>query len=128
MSLHVPATADSSRSGRQAVDRLPLDADSEAAFALRLLVPELIGELRRSHPEPAPQDVISLSVRLHADYVRVEARRRGTARRSVTLHLPLAETHGRGLLLINALADSWGTAGGTADTAWLIWFELDLRR
>jgi two-component sensor histidine kinase len=128
VSLHVPATADVTGIIRQAVDGLPLDLDSQAAFTLRLLVTDLISEVLRSGGDQAPHDVIHLSLRFLGERLRVEVRRRGDSGRSIALDLPRGETHGRGVLLVSALADSWGTRGGGADTAWLVWFELDLRR
>ena len=70
-----PIEPQRSTSGGQAATRRGL----RGRVHLRLLVPELISELLRCHAEPAPQDVISLSVLLRTDRVRVEASRRGTA-------------------------------------------------
>nr|WP_323135511.1 ATP-binding protein [Streptomyces beihaiensis] len=48
--------------------------------------------------------------------------------RRPTLHVPHADdgTHGRGLFLVQTLADAWGVAAlGAGRTGKVVWFELD---
>ncbi|MEV7616950.1 ATP-binding protein [Streptomyces sp. NPDC089799] len=64
-----------------------------------------------------------VSLRLAATRIRVEVRD-GTARKPRP-YVPIADdgTHGRGLMLVQALADAWGVDpvhGGK-----VVWFELD---
>ncbi|MER5932977.1 ATP-binding protein [Streptomyces sp. NPDC002054] len=64
-----------------------------------------------------------VSLRLADSRLRVEVRD-GTARRPRP-YVPIADdgTHGRGLMLVQALADAWGV--DPADGGKVVWFELD---
>ncbi|QES52224.1 hypothetical protein DEJ50_06650 [Streptomyces venezuelae] len=64
-----------------------------------------------------------VSLRLADTRLRVEVRD-GTARRPRP-YVPIADdgTHGRGLMLVQALADAWGVA--PAGGGKVVWFELD---
>lgn len=59
-----------------------------------------------------------------ASRLRVEVR--DLAARHPQLHVPIADdgTHGRGLVLVQALADAWGVK--THGVGKVVWFELDL--
>ncbi|MGY0019526.1 ATP-binding protein [Streptomyces sp. cg35] len=58
--------------------------------------------------------------------LRVEVR--DTASRRPKLRVPIADdgTHGRGLFLVQSLADAWGVVTfGAGRTGKVVWFELD---
>ncbi|MFI7383847.1 ATP-binding protein [Streptomyces sp. NPDC049813] len=58
--------------------------------------------------------------------LRVEVR--DGAERQPTLRVPIADdgTNGRGLLLVQSLADAWGVAvAGAGRSGKVVWFELD---
>ena len=123
LSLELPATQQSPRAAREAVDSLPLSNDLEATFNLRLLVTELVTNSVR-HAGLSPQDTITLDVWLAAGHVRVEVGDHGPGFPPPALRDLPSGTSGRGLFLVDALADRWGTDGDHGRSQ--VWFEIDL--
>jgi anti-sigma regulatory factor (Ser/Thr protein kinase) len=123
ISVELPADVDSVQSARRAVDGLGLDADSEAAFNLRLLVSELVANSVR-HADLPLTDTIRLEAHVHATYVRARVTDRGRGFTGPVLDQPPNGSSGRGLYLLDALADRWGTDRLVGRTQ--VWFELDL--
>ena len=125
VSIQLPPVNDSVRVAREAVDALPLHEHDEAAFNVRLLVAELVGNSVR-HAGLGSADSIMLGFRLRDGLLRVEVTDRGPG-----FHRPSfkgsATSAGRGLHLVDALADHWGTLPAPHKDGWLIWFELDLQ-
>jgi anti-sigma regulatory factor (Ser/Thr protein kinase) len=125
ISLAIPATPQAAGTARHAVDGLPLDDHLEASFNLRLLISELVGNSVR-HGDLSPQDTITLDVDLDDDRVRavVSGHGHGSAE-PVFGDDPPAGVSGRGVFLVDALADHWGTgtASGGRST---VWFEIHL--
>ena len=63
VSLLLPASVESARAARRAVDTLPLDEHQEAVFNLRLLITELIGN-SINHAGLSTDDSITLRLQL----------------------------------------------------------------
>ena len=124
LSIQLPR-ADPARAAREAVDGLPLDEHDEAAFNVRLLVAELVGNSVR-HAGLGSADSITLGFRRRDGLLRVEVTDRGPGSQRPSFNGPAA-TAGRGLHLVDALADRWGTQPAPHKDGWLVWFEIDLK-
>jgi anti-sigma regulatory factor (Ser/Thr protein kinase) len=126
VSIQLPAVADSARAARQVVDGLSLHEHDEAAFNLRLLVTELVGNSVR-HAGLSSADLITLAIRLSDGLVRVEVADHGPGFQHPSFNGPRpAAVAGHGLHLVDALADRWGTQPTLRRDGWLVWFEIDL--
>jgi anti-sigma regulatory factor (Ser/Thr protein kinase) len=66
-----------------------------------------------------------VAVQLDADMLRVEVRDASAALPTVRAAAPLAARGGRGLALLSALADRWGSRETTNGKT--VWFEMHLR-
>jgi anti-sigma regulatory factor (Ser/Thr protein kinase) len=116
------AEPESAPRARRALDGLePLM--SWPTFAdLRLLVSELIAN-GVEHSGASRDQLISLEVSAVDERLRVEVSDPGPGfelpRRSA--HRPWEAEYGRGLLIVDSLADSWGVSHGKRST---VWFEL----
>lgn len=67
------------------------------------------------------RSAVGLTVKLGKDHLRVEVADHGEG--ALVLREPApGDTHGRGLLLLEALASAWGTSAN--DEGKLVWFEL----
>jgi anti-sigma regulatory factor (Ser/Thr protein kinase) len=125
LSLELPAVVESTRTARHAVDELRYEEHGEAAFNLRLLVTELVGNSVR-HAGLSSADTIIVEVQIESDRIRAQVTDRGPGfTRPVFDELP-SGTGGRGLYLVDALADSWGAEPNPERDGWLVWFELNL--
>lgn len=96
---------------------------SAATFAdLRLLVSELVAN-SVEHSGAQPDQLIGLEVFVIAERVRVEVSDPGPGfdLPCVPTHQPWEAEYGRGLLIVDSVADSWGTAHGDRCA---VWFEL----
>jgi anti-sigma regulatory factor (Ser/Thr protein kinase) len=94
------------------------------ADALTLLVTELVTNAVR-HADLWPDDMITLTVRLEGDRVRVEVTDPGRA--DASFEPPDGEPPkegGYGLFLVDGLAAAWGIHRDGSTT---VWFELPLR-
>jgi len=126
MTLRLAATVESVRAARHAVDAIErLNDHDEAAFNTRLLVTELVGNSVR-HAGLDAGDIITLDLEVRPEIVRVEVRdpAPGFTRPSFSDTPPMG-TSGRGLYLVDALADRWGVSR-TPDGQARVWFEIDL--
>jgi anti-sigma regulatory factor (Ser/Thr protein kinase) len=125
LTLRLRATVDSVRTARHAVDGFaPLTHYPDAAFRVRLLITELVANSVR-HAGLATSDRIGLGIDANGVVVRVEVRDGGAGFQPPSqFNGPPEGTSGRGLYLVDALADRWGVERGDADT--MVWFEVDL--
>jgi anti-sigma regulatory factor (Ser/Thr protein kinase) len=125
LSLELPATVESARAARLAVDKLHYDEHGEAVFNLRLLVTELVGNSVR-HAGLSSADTIIVEIQIESDRIRAQVTDRGPGFTRPVFDEPPSGTGGRGLYLVDALADSWGAEPNPEHDGWLVWFELDL--
>lgn len=95
---------------------------AEAAEVAELLITELVTNALVHTDQGA-----EVSATLAADRLRVEVR--DYAARRPRPHVPSADdgTHGRGLVLVQSLADAWGVdaLGLSLGGGKVVWFELD---
>ncbi|MEN8652658.1 ATP-binding protein [Streptomyces sp. 21So2-11] len=98
---------------------LRLRGDAGRAETAELLTTELVTNAL-VHTEHDAE----LTVTLTAFKLRVEVR--DFVARHPTMHVAVGDdgTHGRGLMLVQALADAWGVRGQGVGK--VVWFELDL--
>lgn len=96
---------------------------SDAAEAAELLITEIVTNAL-VHTDRGAE----VSVSLTPARLRVEVR--DHAARRPRPHVPTADdgTHGRGLLLVQALADDWGVDAMALGSGKVVWFELDTCR
>jgi anti-sigma regulatory factor (Ser/Thr protein kinase) len=122
----LPAVVESPRAAREAVDALPLsEQDDEAAFTVRLLVTELVSNSVR-HAGLSAADWITVLVWVEDGLVRGEVTDRGPGFDRPSFDQPPNGTSGRGLYLVDALADQWGIERALDDQGWVVWFQIDL--
>ena len=125
LALHLPASTGSVRAARRALDGLELNGAERALDDLRLLVTELVTNSVR-HAELSPTDEIRLSISLRPDVIRVEVGDAGPGFTQPSFDAPPTGTGGRGLYLVDTIADRWGAEPAAQHNEWLVWFELDL--
>ena len=115
--LHAPWVA------RRALDalELPLLAPTDAHRS-SLLVSEIVSNSVRH--APGPPHGIGFDADLTPERLAVEVRADGDGFHLDSRHPPLDEASRRGLVLLDRLADRWGTR----DDGHTVWFELDRER
>ncbi len=113
----LPGQAPSAAEARRFVEARLADAGlAEMSDAATLLVSELVANaVLHAHTD------LVLVVRIDMDRVRVEVHDGSTGSPSAKRYSSLSGT-GRGLVLVEALADAWGTEP-TADGKY-VWFDL----
>jgi anti-sigma regulatory factor (Ser/Thr protein kinase) len=126
ISLLLPASVESAAAARRAVVALPLGEHVEAVFNLRLLITELIGNSVR-HAGLTDSDTIILEIQLRPDRIRAHVIDTGPGFTQPVFNEPPSGTSGRGLYLVDALADRWGVEPTPQHDGWLVWFEIDLQ-
>jgi anti-sigma regulatory factor (Ser/Thr protein kinase) len=116
---------ESARDARRAVDAMPFDKHDEALFNLRLLITELVGNSVR-HAGLTSADTIVLEIQIRSDQIRAQVTDHGPGFTRPVFDDAPRGTGGRGLYLVDALADRWGAEPTPKRDGWLVWFELDL--
>ncbi|WP_078621991.1 ATP-binding protein [Streptomyces sp. NRRL S-244] len=93
---------------------------ADTAEVAELLITELVTNALVHTDQGA-----EVSASLAADRLRVEVR--DYAARRPRPYVPTADdgTHGRGLMLVQALADAWGVDASVQAGGKVVWFELD---
>ena len=91
------------------------------AFALKLLTTEVVTNAVQ-HGVAAPDAAIRVEVVVECSRVRVEVTNTGPAVTACAAVPAVTSTTGRGLLLVDALADSWGVRHEVGQTT--VWFEI----
>ncbi|MEU6315667.1 ATP-binding protein [Streptomyces sp. NPDC047014] len=96
---------------------------SDAAEAAELLITEIVTNAL-VHTDRGAE----VSASLTATRLRVEVR--DYAARRPRPYVPTADdgTHGRGLILVQALADDWGVDALALGSGKVVWFEIDAGR
>src|SRR3954453_6884236 len=111
------------RAPRRALDALELPVLApEDAHRASLLVSEIVSNTVR-HADGDAADAIGFDADLTPETLAVEIRDEGTGFRLDPRRPPPDEASRRGLVLIDRLADPWGTR----DEGRAVWFELDRR-
>lgn len=116
---HAPADA-----RRELEARLPGGLPPSLVDDVLLLTTELVTNSVR-HSPAAGEGSVDVSVVLGRDRIRVEVSDPGTGFAHVPQHPGTLSEGGRGLFLIDVIADRWGL--GEADRT-RVWYELDVER
>ena len=105
---------------RRSLDRLSGDLDDDLLEDVRLLVNELV----TNSVKFAGRGSIRLRMKASPDAVRVEVLDEGPGFRAPNedSEPSLEETSGRGLFLVEAIADRWGVE---VDARTCVWFEIE---
>jgi serine phosphatase RsbU (regulator of sigma subunit)/anti-sigma regulatory factor (Ser/Thr protein kinase) len=125
LNLRLRGGPDAPSTARRALDALQVPLlGPEDAHRARLLVSEIVTNSVRHAGVRAP-DWIGFEVELSPDALRVQVADRGPGfrPRPHPHRPPPDEVAGRGLFLVDRLADRWGTS----DDGRCVWFELDRR-
>ena len=116
---HAPADA-----RRQLQTRLPGGLPPSLVDDVLLLTTELVTNSVR-HSPAAGDGTVEVSVLLAPDRIRVEVSDPGTGFAHVPQHPGTLSEGGRGLFLVDVIAERWGTAQGGRTT---VWYELGVER
>ena len=88
----------------------------------RLLISELVTNAVQHTRSRRPGGTVTLVVIDLADGIRVEVTDEGSARSVPVVQDDVMATNGRGLFLVQSLADDWGYLSDTGGTT--VWFRL----
>ena len=121
LSLRLPGGPHAPAVARDAVETLPAGSlEAPVAHTARLLASELVTNSVR-HGGSGVDDAIGLEVVLSPSTLRVEVSDSGPGFEPAPARPGPDDAGGRGLYLVDSLADRWGSAeGGTR-----VWFEVD---
>ena len=121
LSLRLPGGPHAPAVARDAVETLPAGSlEAPVAQTARLLASELVTNSVR-HGGSGVDDAIGLEVVLSPSTLRVEVSDSGPGFEPAAARPAPDDAGGRGLYLVDSLADRWGSAeGGTR-----VWFEVD---
>jgi anti-sigma regulatory factor (Ser/Thr protein kinase) len=120
VSTALPFDDSAPKLARQFVARVTGALPGETRADTSLLASELVtNAVRYGRPE------ITLRVRIEPERLRVEVHDEGGPMPSwMSSGAPSGQPHGRGLLIVNHLAESWGVAGSDRHSGKDVWFEL----
>jgi anti-sigma regulatory factor (Ser/Thr protein kinase) len=123
LELYLPAEESAIMQARRAIEHVEaLEDYPDAKFAVRILVSELF---TNGVKHGGPGDRIRLELELRSDCVHVEIGDRGRGFEPAPVTMPGEDaTSGRGLALVDRLAERWGVARNGESH---VWFELPLR-
>src|SRR4051812_30260272 len=116
---HAPADA-----RRELETRLPGGLPPSLVDDVLLLTTELVTNSVR-HSPAAGEGRVEVAVRLAPDRLRVEVSDPGSGFAHVPEHPGTLPEGGRGLFLVDVIAERWGTAAGGKTT---VWYELGVER
>jgi hypothetical protein len=121
LNLRLPGGAHAPAVARAAVEGLPAGSlEPAVAHTARLLASEIVTN-SVVHGGGGDDDWIGLDVALSPGALRVDVTDHGPGFAGVPARPEPGDASGRGLFLVDALADRWGSAdGGTR-----VWFEVD---
>jgi anti-sigma regulatory factor (Ser/Thr protein kinase) len=106
---------------RRALERLNHGIPVETVTVLQLLAGELVTN-SVVHGRPAARNRIAMAIEVAPDAVRVEVSDGGAGFLPPLKPGALDDESGRGLLLVDRLADRWGVREGRPTR---VWFEID---
>jgi anti-sigma regulatory factor (Ser/Thr protein kinase) len=116
--VHLPPDTTAPEQARRHLEQVASTLSTGVLDDVKLLVNELV----TNSVKFAGKGQIGLRLLAEDDSVRVEVHDDGPGF-SPTTHAPsLEDTSGRGLFLVDALADRWGV---TLDGTTCVWFEID---
>ena len=107
--------------GRRALARLRQQVEPDVLDDLELLVSELIANSVRHATGEDPTQSIRVRASADSDRVRVEVVDPGAGFAHVPTEPDAMQTGGRGLYLVEILADAWGIE---SEPSTCVWFEL----
>lgn len=117
----LPCTDKAPYHARRALDLIKGPIGEDDRYILQVLINELVTNSVR-HSGSSPDQGIDLVVRLGGSHIRAEVSDQGSGfAPSKPTEKTLSE-NGRGLLLVDRLADRWGVQTGRRTT---VWFEVD---
>ena len=121
LNLQLRSCLDAPAEARRHLDRMAAEIPFDLMADLRLLVSELVSNSVR-HARLGPDARVGLRVAASALIVRVEVSDGGPGFLP-SLQLPGPNhTSGRGLVLVDRIADRWGVLSGLETR---VWFEID---
>lgn len=106
---------------RGTLDPLQRRLSEDAYYTLQLLVTELVTNSLR-HARFSTDDAIDIRIEVDESRTRVSVCDPGGRSQPKLLEQDLESTGGRGLFLVDAMADQWGV--NTTDRT-CVWFEID---
>jgi anti-sigma regulatory factor (Ser/Thr protein kinase) len=119
--VELAAVPGAAQRARALVERVAAGLPGDVGFRARLVAGELVANSVQ-HAAAAYSDRVGLTVLRSASGVRVEVRDRGAPFDDAPRFVPERATSGRGLRLVDALADRWGAEHEDGN---LVWFEID---
>lgn len=120
--LELPAEPSSPQIAREAIARLGA-LSPDLLDRARLITSELVTNgVRHGNAKPGAQ--IRLSAELHPDFLRIEVTSPAASSRPTMQARGELRSSGYGLIIVDALADRWGSS---VDGAVRVWCELGLR-
>jgi anti-sigma regulatory factor (Ser/Thr protein kinase) len=120
--LTLVADAQAPRRARAAVGRALAGLPGDVGFRARLLVSELVANSVQHAAADAEAAVVRVRAERLGGALRVEVSDDGPPFDSEVRRVSERATSGRGLALVDALVDRWGTEHGQGN---LVWFEID---
>ena len=105
---------------RGTIDPLQNRLSEESYYTVQLLVTELITNSLR-HAEFGTEDAIDIRIEVENGCARVSVCDPGGSAEPKLLEQDLESTGGRGLFLVDAMADRWGV---DTNSRTCVWFEL----
>ena len=118
--LQLERSDDAPATARSWIERLVAGLPKDVAADVTLLTHELV----TNAVQHANGDALWVAALVCPDSVRIEVSDQGGATKPMVLPQERFSTHGRGLLWVDRLADSWGT---DENRAHYVWFQIDLR-
>jgi serine/threonine-protein kinase RsbW len=105
---------------RGTIDPLQRRLSEEAYYIVQLLVTELVTNSLR-HADFSDDDAIDIRIEVEDEKTRVTVCDPGGGSQPKLLEQDLESTGGRGLFLVDAMADRWGVH---TNSRTCVWFEL----
>ena len=119
--LELAADHHAPEKAREAVDRLTSSLPGDVGFRARLAASELVAN-SATHAAEESEGLIRVTLVRTELTIRIEVRDAGKPFAPLRPVPPPEATSGRGLLLVEALADRWGSDHRDGN---LVWFEID---